>query len=125
MPRARSVGLRRKLVGAIAAYAIALEAVLSGLGLAALAASPSVAVPICSEHAAVPGDRPALPAGDPWLCPCAAACAIGHGTPPGAPVTVAVALGGALPASLAKCDSFAAARPLSRGPQIPRAPPAG
>src|ERR1051326_2312944 len=116
MPRARSVGLRRKLVGAIAAYAIALEAVLSGLGLAALAASPSVAVPICSEHAAVPGDRPALPAGDPSLSPCA---------PPGARVTVAVALGGPRPASLAKCDSFAAARPLSRGPQIPRAPPAG
>ncbi|HXN44257.1 MAG TPA: hypothetical protein VN917_08445, partial [Xanthobacteraceae bacterium] len=65
----------RKLAAGLAAYAIALQAALSGLGLAALAASPNApAAPICGEHAAAPADAPSRPASDPWLCPCAATC---------------------------------------------------
>src|SRR6266516_2968461 len=64
---------RRKLAAGLAAYAIALQAALSGLGLSTLAASANApALPICSEHAADPADAPSRPANDPWLCPCAA-----------------------------------------------------
>src|SRR5436305_1456269 len=64
----------RKLAAGLAAYAIALQVALSGLGLATLAASDAAALPICSEHAADPADAPSRPAGDPWLCQCPAGC---------------------------------------------------
>jgi hypothetical protein len=115
----------RKLAAGIAAYAIALQAALSGLGLATLAASASApALPICSEHAADPADVPSRPANDPWLCPCAATCMpTGGGVLADAPAIAAFAPSTALPAALSRCGGPAVPRPTARGPQIPRAPP--
>ena len=115
----------RKLAAGVAAYAIALQAALSGLGLAALAASANApAAPICGEHAAAPADSPSRPANDPWLCPCAATCmTTGCSALSDAPTLAAFAPGAALPIALSQCDGPAVAKPTARGPQIPRAPP--
>jgi len=115
----------RKLAAGVAAYAIALQAALSGLGLATLAASANApALPICSEHAADPADAPSRPANDPWLCPCAATCApTGCSVLADAPAIAAFAPATALPAALSRCGSAAVPRLTVRGPQIPRAPP--
>jgi hypothetical protein len=115
----------RKLAAGVAAYAIALQAALSGLGLATLTASASApALPICSEHAADPADRPSLPANDPWLCPCAATCmTTGSSVLSDAPAIAALPSGVVLPAVLSRCGSAAVPRLTARGPQIPRAPP--
>jgi len=114
----------RKFAAGFAAYAIALQAALSGLGLAAIAASSDApALPICSEHAADPADVPSRPASDPWLCPCAPACMTGYSVLADAPAIAAFAPGAAVPAALSRCGSSADARPMARGPQMPRAPP--
>jgi hypothetical protein len=114
----------RKLAAGFAAYAIALQAVLSGLALATLAAPwTASAAPICSEHAAVPADEPSRPANEPW-CPCAAACmTAGFSVLSDAPAIAAFAPGAALPSALSQSGSSAVPRPRVRGPQIPRAPP--
>src|ERR1700680_3468580 len=115
----------RKLAAGVAAYAIALQAALSGLGLAALAASANApAAPICGEHVAAPADAPSGPASDPWLCPCAAPCmTTGCSVLADAPTLAAFAPGAALPIALSQCDGPAVAKPTARGPQLPRAPP--
>src|SRR5260370_20378350 len=98
---------RRKLAAGVAAYAIALQAALSGLGLTALAASANApALPICSEHAADPADAPSRPANDPLLCPCAATClTTGGSVLSDAPAIAASAPGVVLPAALSRCGS--------------------
>src|SRR6266480_4051017 len=113
---------RRKLAAGLAAYAIALQAALSGLGLSTLAASANApALPICSEHAA---DAPSRPANDPWLCPCAATCmTTGSSVLSDAPAIAPFAPGVVLPVALSRCGGPAVPRPTARGPQIPRAPP--
>jgi hypothetical protein len=115
----------RRFVGGLAAYSIALQATLSGLGLTTLAASANAsALPICGEHAADPADGPSLPASNPWLCPCAATCmTTGSGVLSDAPATAPLAPGVALPAALSRCGGPAVPRLTARGPQIPRAPP--
>src|ERR1700692_1949990 len=92
----------RRFVGGLAAYIIALQAALSGLGLATLAASANApALPICSEHAADPAEGPSPPANDPWLCPCAATCmTTGNSVLSDAPAIAALAPGVVLPAAL-------------------------
>jgi hypothetical protein len=116
----------RKLAAALAAYVIALQAILSGLGVAALAASSdTAALPICSEHAADPADNASPPpASDPWLCPCAPACmAAGSTVLSDAPAAMAFIPAAALPAALPKQHDAAIPTLAGRGPQIPRAPP--
>jgi len=117
--------IRRKLVAGLAAYAIALQAALSGLGLSTLVASANApALPICSEHATDPADAPSRPANDPWLCPCAATCmTTGCSALSDAPAIAALAPGVVLPVALSRCGSPAIPRLTARGPQIPRAPP--
>ena len=115
---------RRKLAAGLAAYAIALQAALSGLGLSTLAASANApALPICSEHAADPADMPSRPAGDLGLCPCGPACMTGSSVLSDAPAIAAFVPGAALAAVLSQCDGPAVAVLTPRGPQIPRAPP--
>jgi hypothetical protein len=115
----------RKLAAGVAAYAIALQAALSGLGLATLAASANApAAPICGEHAAEPASGPSRPASDPSLCPCAATCmTTGCSVLSDAPAITALAPGVVLPAALSRCGGPAVPRLAARGPQIPRAPP--
>ena len=125
MHQSRTSRFWRKLAAGLAAYAIALQAALSGLGLAALAASANApAAPICGEHAAAPADAPSRPASDPWLCPCAATCmTTGCSVHSDAPAIAALAPGAVFPAALSRCGSPAVPRLAARGPQIPRAPP--
>jgi hypothetical protein len=115
----------RKLAAVLAAYVIALQAILSGLGAAALAASSdTAALPICSEHAADPAGNASPPAGDPWLCPCAPACMTAGSTLlSDAPAVMAFTPAAALPAALPKWHDDAIPPIGVRGPQIPRAPP--
>jgi len=115
----------RRIAAAVAAYAIALQAALSGLGLATLAAAANAAaLPICSEHAADPAGGPSRPANDPWLCPCAAGCTTAGGSVlADAPQIAALTLGAALPAALSRCSGLVIPSRALRGPQIPRAPP--
>jgi hypothetical protein len=115
----------RKLAAGLAAYVIALQAALSGLGLATLAASANEpAAPICSEHATDPADGPSRSANDPWLCPCAATCmTTGCSVLSDAPAIAAFAPDVVLPAALSRCGGPAVPRLTARGPQIPRAPP--
>ena len=114
----------RKLAGGLAAYVIALQAVLSGLSLVAQPAWANVpAAPICSEHAADPADMPSRPAGDLGLCPCGPACMTGSSVLSDAPAIAAFVPGAALAAVLSQCDGPAVAVLTPRGPQIPRAPP--
>jgi hypothetical protein len=115
----------RKLAAGLAAYVIALQAILSGLSLAALAGSSNAAaLPICSEHAADPAGGSAPPANDPWLCPCASACmAAGSTILSDAPAITAFTPAAALPAGLSKWRGPAVPPLPARGPQIPRAPP--
>src|ERR1700693_2507824 len=100
----------RKLAAGLAAYVIALQAAVSGLGLAALAASPHAPPPpICGEHAADPAGGPSRPASDPSLCPCAATCmATGCNVLSDAAAIAALAPGVVLPAALSRCGSPAA-----------------
>src|SRR2546427_8417767 len=122
MHRSETSRFWRRFVGGLAAYAIALQAALSGLGLATLAASANApALPICSEHAA---DAPSRPANDPWLCPCAATCmTTGSSVLSDVPAIAPFAPGVVLPVALSRCGGPAVPRPTARGPQIPRAPP--
>jgi hypothetical protein len=116
----------RKLAAVLAAYVIALQAILSGLGVAALAApSDAATLPICSEHAADPASNASPPpASDPWLCPCAPACMnAGPTVLSDAPAVMAFTPAAALPAALAKWHDAAIPTIGVRGPQIPRAPP--
>ena len=125
MHRSKMRRFWRRLVGGLAAYAIALQAALSGLGLATLAASANVpTAAICSVHAADPADGRSRPANDPWLCPCAATCmTTGSIVLSDAPAIAALARGVVLPAVLSRCGSAAVPRLTAHGPQIPRAPP--
>jgi hypothetical protein len=124
MHRSGTARFWRKLAAGLAAYVIALQAALSGLGLATLAASANEpAAPICSEHATDPADGPSRSANDPWLCPCAATCMTAGSALSDTPAIAAFAPGAALRATLAKCGSLAAPRLTAHGPQIPRAPP--
>jgi hypothetical protein len=114
----------RKLAGGLAAYVIALQAALSGLGLATFAAgSNAAAAPICSEHAAEPGDGSSRPTDDARLCPCAPACMASSSVLSDALAMGALAPGAALPAAVSKCGRQVISWLAARGPQIPRAPP--
>src|SRR5438067_8292536 len=114
----------RKFAAGLAAYVIALQAALSGLGLAALAAPLNAsALPICSEHPAKSTDDPSRPANDALLCPCAPACLNSWTVLADAAAIPAFALRPALAAALSRCGSRAFSTMTARGPQIPRAPP--
>ena len=118
----------RKLAAALAAYVVALQAILSGLGVAAVAAAlDASALPICSEHAADPkGNVPPPPANDPWLwlCPCAAACmTAGPSVLSDAPAVVPFAPAATPSGALAKWQGAAVPTLAAHRPQIPRAPP--
>ena len=115
----------RKLAAALAAYVIALQAILSGLGVAALAAPlDASALPICSEHAADPDGNVPPPANDPWPCPCAPACMTAAPTVlSDAPAVMPFVATATLPAALAKWQSVPAPTLAAHRPQIPRAPP--
>jgi len=125
MHQSRTSRFWRRFVGGLAAYIIALQATLSGLGLVTLAASANApALPICSKHAADPADGPSPPANDPWLCPCAATClTTGGSVLSDAPAIAAFAPSVVLPVALSRCGGPAIPRLAARGPQIPRAPP--
>src|SRR5436190_21529774 len=95
----------RKLVACLAAYSIALQLALSGLGLSTFAASSAAAaLPICSEHVPGPTDLPSHSTSNAWLCPCAAACMAGWSVLSDAPAIAAFAHT-ALPANLSDCGS--------------------
>jgi len=116
----------RKLAAALAAYVVALQAILSGLGVAALAARlDALELPICSEHAADPDDNvPPPPANDPWPCPCAPAWMTAAPTVlSDAPAVMPFAPAATLPAAPAKWQSVPAPTLAAHRPQIPRAPP--
>lgn len=114
-----SADLRRGVVASMAAYAVALQALLSAFAPMALAAPADPLAVLCTHDT----DGSGAPARHGH--PCAAICAaMGHGlkalTPPVAMAIVVrpqALLGRATPADKA------APRLAPRGPQVPRGPP--
>jgi hypothetical protein len=115
-------GIRsRPLIALAAAYAVALQALLLPLSVAA--AAPFAASP-CAASAAAEGAG--APVSHPNGCPCAAgcgmACADHHALPPPSPAVAAIGETYAGTAPLAPVLD-PVARPALRLPQVPRAPP--
>lgn len=112
--------VRRRTVALIAAYAVALQALLSAF----VPFDPSIlAAPfavLCSHDAAGGAGHPAQPD-----LPCAAACAaLGHGITGPAPPDVVVAYAEQLAlAMLAPASDWVAPHIAIDGPQAPRGPP--
>ena len=121
----RAGRLWRRIVGAIACYALAVQVALSGLGPdpAAPAADPTASAPICSGHARDATDRSSKPPRGEWPCACAAAC-VGSNLASAPTVHGAAAPPAAAPTTLIASDRNAIARLPMRGPQLARAPPA-
>jgi hypothetical protein len=115
-----SHSVRRRTVALIAAYAVALQALLSAF----VPFDPSIlAAPfavLCSHDEAGGADHP--PQHD---LPCAAVCAaLGHGVAGPAPPDVVVACAELLAfATLAPASDWVAPRIAIDGPQAPRGPP--
>ncbi|MGE0062781.1 MAG: DUF2946 family protein [Xanthobacteraceae bacterium] len=112
--------LRRssRWIALIAAYAIALQALLP----AALAAASPGSFPICSGLAAGSGENPANRSGDDGRSDCCSVMCCGPvlGTPPSPAAFVAR---DRIAASVAVSVLHDLALPPLRGPQAPRAPP--
>jgi hypothetical protein len=113
---------RRGIVAMIAAYAVALQALLSGWLPAAPAvlANDNPFAVICSHDAAGGTGQPAS-----HDLPCAAICAaLGHAVAGPLPLAVSVAMGSARVLSAVAPDiERTAPHRSARNPQIPRGPP--
>lgn len=111
---------RRRLVALVAAYALALQALLSAFVPVMPPALAAQLAALCSHDS---GSGPGHPVQH--ELPCAAACAaLGHGIE--GPPPPAVVLGYAVPlanATPAPAGDWVVPRIIVRGPQAPRGPP--
>ena len=114
-----SARFRRQAVALIAAYAMAVHALLSALGPIAPATSSGPLAVLCSHDA----DGSGLP--DQHDLPCAAICAAtGHGIAGTAPPDLTVAIiRPPVVIALVPQSEWAPPRLAFRGPQAPRGPP--
>jgi hypothetical protein len=112
--------IRRSVIALIAAYAVALQALLAPFALATLATPDTAFAILCSHDGSGSSGQPAQ-----HDLPCAAMCAaIGHGVVGPLPPVIAVAL--APPrtiGALNPVNNWIAPRLTVRGPQAARAPP--
>lgn len=111
----------RRIVALLAAYLVALQALLLPLSVAAGANFDSS---LCA--AASTADAPQPPARHDTGCPCAAGCGMqccGQALAGAPPIAIALALTHACAPTPAPAIE-AMVRPAGKGPQIPRAPPA-
>jgi hypothetical protein len=115
-----SVALRFRAVSLIAAYAVALQALLSAFGPVASVASAEPFAILCSGLQAGSAGHPANPD-----VPCAEICvALGHGNASPLPPDVVVAIASPdVALGLAPAERWVTPLPASRGPQAPRGPP--
>jgi hypothetical protein len=110
--------VRRRTVALIAAYAIALQALLSGL-VAPVPVTAPFAV-LCTHDSSAGAGQPVQ-----HELPCAAICAaLGHGIAGPLPPAIAVTMAApTIIALAAPVIDWIAPRPVGRTPHIPRGPP--
>ena len=115
-----STDIHRRTVALIAAYAVALQAMLASFAQASLAAPDVAFASLCSHDAS---DRPGQPARH--GLPCAAICAaMGHSV--AGPLPLAIVVAATAPqtiGALNPVDGWVVPRLAIHGPQGARAPP--
>jgi hypothetical protein len=112
--------LRRSIVALIAAYAVVLQALLSGMVPLAPSLLAGAAAVLCTHDEADGSGQPAQ-----HTLPCAAICAaLGHSLAGSVPPEVAIAFAAPYAVAIAATrNEWAPPRPHLRTPQAPRAPP--